>query len=65
MDHKVTDGTDASLPYQSPQHVRTVVAVSWLVERLLGKEVTMAMLVVLRRHAASLTRRTACLFTSS
>lgn len=65
MDHEVTDGTDASLPNQSPQHVGTVVAVSWLVKRLLGKEVTMTMLVILRRDAAPLTRRTACLFTPS
>jgi hypothetical protein len=67
MDHEVTDGTDASLSNQSPQHVCAVVAVCRLVERFLGKEVAMAMLIVFTRYKAGryLTGRTACLFTAT
>ena len=50
MDHEVTDGTDASLTYQAPQHVRAVVAVRRLVERLFGKEVTVSILIVFCRY---------------
>jgi hypothetical protein len=47
MNDEVTNFTNAPLIDESPQHIRTVMTVGWLVKGLFAEEVTMTVLIIL------------------